>query len=156
MMDFTELPALLTGRLPQAVADYLGRLTGSSREHTESDLRCYLAWCAERDLDPLAAQRPHLELLDPVDQEIRRFKPFTISRRLSVAAGFYRTCVLDGVLEHSPAEHVRRPSIPAESPDPGVQPGNHRETTRPPTEKTPNPLRVQGHFDVLRHHIAWS
>jgi site-specific recombinase XerD len=49
-------------------------------------------------------------------QEIRRFKPSTVSRRFSVAAGFYRTCVLDGVLEHSPAEHVRRPSVPAESP----------------------------------------
>jgi integrase/recombinase XerD len=33
-----------------------------------------------------------------------------------VAAGFYRTCVIDGVLEHSPAEHVRRPHVPAESP----------------------------------------
>jgi integrase/recombinase XerD len=30
--------------------------------------------------------------------------------------GFYRTCVFDAVLEHSPAEHVRRPSVPAESP----------------------------------------
>ena len=49
-------------------------------------------------------------------QEIRRFKPSTVSRRFSVAAGFYRTCVLDGVLEHSPAEHVRRPAVPAESP----------------------------------------
>jgi integrase len=49
-------------------------------------------------------------------QEIRRFKPSTVSRRFSVAAGFYRTCVLDGILEHSPAEHVRRPSVPAESP----------------------------------------
>ena len=28
----------------------------------------------------------------------------------------YRTCVIDGLLEHSPAEHVRRPSVPAESP----------------------------------------
>ena len=28
----------------------------------------------------------------------------------------YRTCVLDGILEHSPAEHVRRPAVPAESP----------------------------------------
>ena len=35
---------------------------GPSREHSESDLRCYLSWCAERGLDPLAAQRPHLEL----------------------------------------------------------------------------------------------
>jgi integrase/recombinase XerD len=49
-------------------------------------------------------------------QEICRFKPSTVSRRLSVAAGFYRTCVLGGVLEHSPVEHVRRPVVPAESP----------------------------------------
>jgi len=34
----------------------------------------------------------------------------------SVAAGFYRTCVIGGVLEHSPAGHVRRPTVPAESP----------------------------------------
>jgi integrase/recombinase XerD len=45
-------------------------------------------------------------------QEIRRFKPSTVSRRLSVAAGFYKTCVIDGLLEHSPAEHVRRPRCP--------------------------------------------
>jgi site-specific recombinase XerD len=99
-----------------AVAAYLARFKGSSRKHTESDLRCYLAWCAERGLDPLAAQRPHLELYIRWMQEIRRFKPSTVSRRFSVAAGFYRTCVLDGILEHSPAEHVRRPAVPAESP----------------------------------------
>jgi integrase/recombinase XerD len=29
---------------------------------------------------------------------------------------FYRTCVIDAVLEHSPAEHVRRPDVPPESP----------------------------------------
>ena len=34
----------------------------------------------------------------------------------SVAAGFCKTCVIDGLLEHSPAQHVRRPSVPAESP----------------------------------------
>ena len=98
-----------SGRLPD-------RFTGPSRQHTESDLRCYLSWCAERGLDPLAAQRPHLELYIRWMQEMRRFKPSTVSRRFSVTAGFYRTCVLDGVLPHSPAEHVRRPSVPAESP----------------------------------------
>ena len=36
-------------------------------------------------------------------QEIRRFKPSTVSRRFSVVAGFYRTCVTDDLLEHSPA-----------------------------------------------------
>ena len=59
-----------------------------------------------------AAQRPHRELYIRWMQEIRRFKPSTVSRRFSVTAGFYRTCVIDGLLEHSPAEHVRRPSVP--------------------------------------------
>jgi len=123
MMTFTELArgpsdpaAPFTDRLRLAVAAYLARFKGSSREHVESDLRSYLAWCAERGLDPLAAQRPHLELYIRWMQEIRRYKPSTVSRRFSVVAGFYRTCALDGVLEHSPAEHVRRPSVPAESP----------------------------------------
>ena len=122
-MNFTDLASVpshplppFTDRLRLAVAAYLARFKGSSREHTESDLRCYLAWCAEHALDPLAAQRPHLELYIRWMQEIRRFKPSTVSRRFSVTAGFYRTCALDGVLEHSPAEHVRRPSVPAESP----------------------------------------
>ncbi len=123
MMTFTELASVpsdpmapFTDRLRLAVAAYLARFKGTSRQHTESDLRCYLAWCAEHGLDPLAAQRPHLELYTRWMQEIRRFKPSTVSRRFSVTAGFYRTCTLDGVLPHSPAEHVRRPSVPAESP----------------------------------------
>ena len=123
MMNFPELPSApsdhpepFTGQLRLAVAAYLARFTGTSRYHTASDLRCYLAWCAQRGLDPLAARRPHLELYIRWMQEIRRFKPSTVSRRFPVAAGFYRTCVIDGLLEHSPAEHVRRPSVPAESP----------------------------------------
>jgi integrase/recombinase XerD len=126
MMTFTELasapsepPVPFTDQLRLAVAAYLARYKGSSREHTESDLRCYLTWCAEHSLDPLAAQRPHLELYIRWMQEIRRFKPSTVSRRFSVTAGLYRTCVLDGVLNHSPAEHVRRPSVSAESPTRG-------------------------------------
>jgi len=30
-------------------------------------------------------------------QEIRHFKPSTVSRRFSVVAGFYKTCVIDGL-----------------------------------------------------------
>jgi integrase/recombinase XerD len=122
MMHFSESTPLsssgdmLAARVRLAAAAYLGRFKGSSREHTESDLRCYLTWCAERGLDPLAARRPDLELYIRWMQELRRFRPSTVSRRFSLAAGFYRTCVIDGVLEHSPAEHVRRPSVPPESP----------------------------------------
>src|SRR5580704_11443963 len=109
-------PEPFTDQLRLAAAAYLTRFKGSSREYTESDLRCYLAWCAGRGLDPLAARRPHLELYIRWMQEIRRFKPSTVSRRFSVTAGFYRTCVLDGIMDHSPAGHVRRPAVPAGSP----------------------------------------
>src|SRR5262249_62211173 len=103
-------------QLRLAVAAYLARFKGSSREPAESDLRCYLSWCGARGLDPLAARRPHLELYIRWMQEVRQFKPSTISRRFSVTAGFYRTCVIDGGLGRSPAGHGRRPPWPAESP----------------------------------------
>jgi hypothetical protein len=44
----------------------------------------------------------------------------TVSRRISGLAGFYRTCVIDGVLAHSPAQHVRRPTVPPDSPTLGL------------------------------------
>ncbi|MEQ7011333.1 tyrosine-type recombinase/integrase [Actinopolymorpha sp. B17G11] len=53
-------------------------------------------------------------------QEVRGYRPSTVSRRASVIAGFYRSCVIDGALEHSPAEYVRRPTVPAESPTLGL------------------------------------
>ncbi|QKW13638.1 tyrosine-type recombinase/integrase [Verrucosispora sp. NA02020] len=53
-------------------------------------------------------------------QDIRRYQPSTVSRRLSVVVGFYRVCVIDAILEHSPADYVRRPTVPAESPTLGL------------------------------------
>ena len=47
---------------------------------------------------------------DPPVQALHRLPP--VLRR----GRFYRTCVLDSVLEHSPAERVRRPPVPAGSP----------------------------------------
>lgn len=89
-----------------AVTAYLARFKGQSSVHADSDLRCYLRWCAERDLDPLNAHRPHVELHVRWMQEVRRFKPSTVSRRMAVVAGFYRTCIIDEILAHSPAEYV--------------------------------------------------
>jgi integrase/recombinase XerD len=103
-----------------AVAAYLARFKGQSRIHTESNLRGYLTRCEARGLDPLMAARPHIELYLRWLQEVRRYRPSTVSRRMSVVAGFYRTCVIDAVLDHSPAEYVRRPNVPAESPTLGL------------------------------------
>jgi len=53
-------------------------------------------------------------------QDVRRYQPSTVSRRLSVVVGFYRVCVIDGILPHSPADYVRRPVVPPESPTLGL------------------------------------
>src|SRR5262249_25556642 len=53
-------------------------------------------------------------------QEVRCVKPSRVSRRMGVVTGFYRTCVIDAVLEHSPAEYVRRAVVANESPTLGL------------------------------------
>ncbi len=61
-----------------------GRFKALSRMHAESDLRAFLTWYAERRVDPLAS-RPQIELLYVRwMQEIRRLKPSTTSRRMSI------------------------------------------------------------------------
>jgi integrase/recombinase XerD len=103
-----------------AATAYLGRYTGISRLHTESDLRLFFAWCTDQNLAPLTARRAQIERYVRWMQEIRRFKPSTVSRRMAVVTGFYRTCVIDAVLEHSPADYMHRPFVPAESPTLGL------------------------------------
>jgi len=116
------IDASLSGsaELGLAAVAHLSRYRGTSREHTESDLRIFFAWCQDRRLAPLDAERNDLELYLRWMQDVRRFRPSTVSQRLSVVAGFYRTCVIDGVLEHSPADYVRRPTVPPESPTLGL------------------------------------
>ena len=104
-----------------AVAAYLARFKGPSRVHTESDLRCYLAWCAEHGLDPFDARG--VRTWSCTSGGCRRSAGSSPPRCRGGSrslAGFYRTCVIDGVLEHSPAEYVRRPTVPAESPTLGL------------------------------------
>lgn len=64
-----------------AATAHLGRYSGVSWTHSESDLRIFFTWCGERDLAPLAARREQIELYVRWMQEARRFKPSTVSRR---------------------------------------------------------------------------
>jgi integrase/recombinase XerD len=106
--------------LRAAVAAYLGRYRGQTRVHTESDLRVFLRWCVDQDLDPFAAVRVDIERYVRWLQDVRRHQPSTVSRRLSVVVGFYRVCVIDAILPHSPADYVRRPTVPPDSPTLGL------------------------------------
>jgi integrase/recombinase XerD len=70
--------------LRAAVSAYLGRYRGQTGLHTESDLRVFLRWCPEQDLDPPAAVRVDIERYVRWLQDVRRYQPSTASRRLSV------------------------------------------------------------------------
>lgn len=58
-LDASSAP---THELGLATVAHLSRYRGSSREHTESDLRVFFGWCRDRQLAPLSAQRNDLEL----------------------------------------------------------------------------------------------
>jgi integrase/recombinase XerD len=97
-----------------AVAGFLARYSGPTRTSYTTDSRQFFAWCAQVDLQVFAVQRGHVELWARAMEE-KGLSRATIGRRLSTVAGFYRIAVLDGLLEHSPAEHVRRPKIDTDS-----------------------------------------
>jgi site-specific recombinase XerD len=64
-----------------------------------------MTWCAGHgDLDPLSLGRAAIERYVRWLQEVRRYQPSAVSRRLSVVVGFYQFCVIDQVLTHSPAD----------------------------------------------------
>jgi len=97
-----------------AIAGFLARYSGPTRVSYTTDLRQYFAWCAQHNLEVFAARRGHIELYARTMEE-RGLARSTIGRRLSTVAGFYGFAVIDGAIEASPAEYVRRPKIDTES-----------------------------------------
>jgi integrase/recombinase XerD len=99
-----------------AVGANPARYRGLSPAHTESELHVVPRWCAEQEPDPLPVRRIDAEPVVRWLHEVRRFKPSTLSRPLSGVICFYRTGVIDAILEHTPAAYLRRPSVPARRP----------------------------------------
>src|ERR1041384_7978357 len=87
--------------LRAAVAAYLGRYRGLTRQHSDSDLRVFLRWCTDLKLDPLAAVRVDIERYVRWLQDVGHYQPSTVSRRLSVVVGFPPVCVLHQILPPS-------------------------------------------------------
>ena len=97
-----------------AIAGFLARYSGATRVSHATDLRKYFTWCAQHDLEVFVAKRGHIGLYARTMEE-RGLARSTVGRRLSTVAGFYRFAVIDGAIDASPAEYVRRPKIDTES-----------------------------------------
>jgi integrase/recombinase XerD len=98
-----------------AVAFVASYSSPGTRQAYATQLRLWFDWCRQHRLEPLAeVRRPHVELYAR-DLEARGLAPATVALKLVVLTGFYRYCVEEQLLEHSPAVHVRRPKISQES-----------------------------------------
>jgi integrase/recombinase XerD len=110
-----ELPAEASTARWAAVAFVASYSSSGTRQAYSTQLRLWFDWCHRHRLDPLAeVRRPHVELYAR-ELETRGLAPATIALKLVVITGWYRYCVEEQLLEHSPAVHVRRPKVSQES-----------------------------------------
>lgn len=76
----------------------------------------WTTWCTHHGLDPLRVRRQHLDvwaahLRDHGGHSGRPAAAKTVARKLATIASLYAYLVVEGVLEHSPVQHVRRPDV---------------------------------------------
>src|SRR6185437_8521239 len=97
-----------------ALAGFLARYSGRTRQAYDLDLRQFASWCQHRQLHLFAVRRADSEFFAR-DLEARGRARATITRRLCTVAGFYPYAVEEELLDRSPATHVRRPRLDYES-----------------------------------------
>lgn len=75
------------------------------------DMKMWLAFCDQHDLDPLAAIRAHVDAWKSQGAGYVNGAATSISRRLSAVSSWYDYLVHEDVLDRSPAAHIRRPKV---------------------------------------------
>ena len=111
-----RLPALLvdTESDESLIAGFLLGYGDRTRAAYLADLNCFHTWCARIGVGLVAAHRGHIEAYIRALEGAGRSRA-TVARRLATLAGFYRYAVQEGVLPHSPAAHIRRPTVARDS-----------------------------------------
>ena len=93
---------------------FLAGYRGFTRDAYALDLRQFTAWCWQHDQHLFDVRRVDIECYGR-DLEDRGKARATVARRLCTVVGFYRYAEDEGIIEHSPALHIRRARIDYES-----------------------------------------
>ena len=101
------------------IAFVLGYSSAGTRIAYSGDLAQWLRHCRAQRLEPMAVRRTDIERYARLLEEQGR-APATVNRRLATICGFYRWCVDEALLTHSPAANIRRPRRLHESPRQGL------------------------------------
>jgi site-specific recombinase XerD len=96
-----------------AVAGFLAGYCGAPTSYA-TDLGVFADWCDQGHLTLFSVRRAHLELFGRRMEQNGRMR-FTVARRLSTLASFYRYCEQEQLVERDAALYVRRPKIDYES-----------------------------------------
>ena len=92
-------------------AAFLLAYEGATRSAYGRDIRAWLTWCDSHDVDPLAAQRAHIDAYARTLAEVDGRSPATVARHLSALAGFYKYAVGEDVIARNPVANVQRPKV---------------------------------------------
>jgi site-specific recombinase XerD len=109
--------AMRTGALRVRTTDpgrVLGRIPGQTRIAYTLDLRQFTTWCLQHGRRLFDVLRVDTECFAR-DLEDHGKARATVARRLCTICNFYRSAEEEGVIEHSPAVHIRRPRVDYES-----------------------------------------
>lgn len=108
MSDRTPLPSALS---IEARDSFLSRYDGETRKLYTADLRVFYAWCAERDLDPIAVRRHDLELFSDWMITVRGNRAVLARRRLHALKSFYGLAHADYLIDRDPTRMLRLPRL---------------------------------------------
>ena len=92
-------------------AAFLLAYEGATRAAYGRDLDAWFRWCTTHDLDPLAAQRAHVDAYARTLAEVDGRSPATVARHLWTLSGFYKYAVGEDVVARNPVSNVRRPKV---------------------------------------------
>lgn len=119
MADAIPVTAEVVAHVPQSRALGLAELflTGY-KSHTldayRTDLRMWFAFCGSLGIDPLDAQRAHVELFVRHEED-RGLMASTVARRIGTISTYYQYGVDEEMITRNPARRARRPKVPEES-----------------------------------------
>lgn len=118
MSDGSELLPVVPPSMSAAERARIGLLSRYSNRLTlqsyEIALRQWFGWCDENGVDPLRAERVHLELFTRALKASGR-KDGTIAQKMIALSGFFKYAVIDGLIPRNPMEYVRRIYPPRQS-----------------------------------------
>jgi integrase/recombinase XerD len=151
-----ELPGMagLPAREELVAAAWLMSLRSArTRRAYAGDLRAWLAWLAERDVDMLEAGRVHVDMWVRGQQDAGA-EPASVRRRLSALSSFYRYCAAHDLTGQIPTAGVARPAV---DPDYTATVGLAREQARAlvaaaDADDGPQALRTAAAIRLLLHN----